>query len=60
MKQESCNLQEATQEALDWLIYHSYVFQRERSPHIHPTRWRALYLSQKAFEKRYQQEKKND
>lgn len=55
--QKDRNLEESTLEAIDWLMYRSYVFQRERSPDVHPTRWRALYLSQEAFEEQYQYEK---
>ena len=51
---------DSSQDALDWLMYSSYVFQRERSPHIQPTRWRTLYLSQEAFEVKYQKEKKDE
>ncbi len=57
MKKESCNLLETSQGALEGLLYNSYVYQRERFPAVHPTRWRALYLSQEAFESQYQHEK---
>ena len=58
--QRNCESQEFAKELTDWSIYRSYVFQRTRYPHIEPTRWKALYLSQEIFEEKYQQEGKND
>jgi len=41
-------------------MYRSYAFQRKNAPLIEATRWRAVYVSQRAFEKRYQRELKKE
>lgn len=45
------------EQSIDWLIYKSYAFNRERSPHIDPSRWREIYLNQPLYEKIYQGDK---
>jgi hypothetical protein len=40
---------------IDWLMYRSYEFNRDRSPHVEAERWRAIYLSADTFEKIYQE-----
>lgn len=44
--------------AIDWLMYRSYEFNRDRSPSIEPERWRKLYLNADLYEKIYQETKK--
>lgn len=39
---------------INWLMYKSYEFQRDNSPHIEAERWRKLYLYQEEYEKIYQ------
>lgn len=43
---------------VDWLMYRSYEFNRERSPFIHPDRWRKIYYNAEMYEKIYQQKGK--
>ncbi len=58
----TCNLEPREKEvliddaivAVDWLMYRSYEFNRNRSPHIEPHRWRAIYLYAEKYEKIYQ------
>ena len=45
------------EEPLNWLMYRSYEFNRERSPDIEPERWRKLYFNADAYEKIYQEKK---
>lgn len=45
---------EGEQICVDWLIYRSYEANRDYSPQITPSRWRALYLNQELYEKIYQ------
>lgn len=45
------------EKTLNWLMYRSYEFNRDRSPHVEPSRWRKLYLNQETYEKIYQERK---
>ncbi len=45
---------------VNWLMYKSYEFQRENSPHIKPERWKEIYLYQELYEKIYQARRKED
>lgn len=42
-------------EMIDRLIYANYVHNRERSPHITPQAWKAIYPNVDSMEARYQQ-----
>jgi len=44
---------------VDWLMYQSYAFNRQISPHVAPERWRALYYYQDIYEKIYLKETTN-
>ncbi len=44
--------------AIDWLMYRSYEFNRDRSPDIEPQRWRKLYFNADLYEQIYQETKK--
>jgi len=46
---------EEEEQTVDWLMYRSYEFNRDRSPEIEPSRWRAIYYNQETYEKIYQQ-----
>ncbi len=48
------------EDPLEGLMYRSYAFQRKNAPLIEATRWRAVYVSQRAFEIRYQKELKKE
>ena len=39
---------------IDWLMYRSYEYNRDRSPEIEPSRWRAIYFYADLYEKIYQ------
>jgi hypothetical protein len=39
---------------IDWLMYRSYEFNRDRSPEIEPQRWRKIYFNADLYEKIYQ------
>lgn len=39
---------------IDWLMYRSYEFNRSRTPHIEPERWRNIYYNAETYEKIYQ------
>lgn len=45
---------------VDWLMYRSYAFNRARSPHIQPDRWRKLYYNAETYEKIYQNQENLD
>lgn len=45
---------------LDFLMYRSYVHNREASPHVAPERWRALYIFAEEYEKIYQTRGKDE
>lgn len=44
-------------ETINWLMYHSYEFNRDRSPDINPERWRKIYFNAETYEKIYQEKK---
>lgn len=46
---------EGSTQAIDWLMYRSYEFNRDRSPDIAPERWRQIYYNQEVYEKIYQE-----
>lgn len=38
---------------IDWLMYRSYEFNRNRAPHIKPESWRKIYYNADVYEKIY-------
>lgn len=49
---------DGTEETIDWLMYKSYEFNRQRSPHISPERWRKIYYNSETYEKIYLKNRK--
>lgn len=45
------------EEEINWLMYCSYEFNRDRSPQISPERWRQIYFNSEVYEKIYQEKK---
>lgn len=55
--QEIHPLKYTPEEILSEIMYSSYVHQRKTHPEIAPRKWKAMYINQEEFEKRYQKEK---
>lgn len=41
-------------EEINWLMYRSYEFNRQRSPHIPIESWRKIYYNAETYERIYQ------
>lgn len=49
----------SARDAVNWLLYSSYAFQRSNAPHIEPERWKHIYDHAETYEEIYQ-EKRHD
>ena len=50
----------SAEEALEGLMYASYAFQRSNAPSIDGKSWRPIYPHQKMYEKKYQEDLKQE